>query len=770
MTGQRVAFPSFRVEEPIKPYDMRQLVTALEYRFQSLESSDDSIFPDTTLNEDLSNIFAPLSHTHLLADISDFEVSGPTSIFALNDVSGSPAVGETLIWDGDEFVPGTASAAGTSLALHNLTDVFVPNPSSGQVLTYVGSSGQWEAIDVTALTGGGGSLFDLSDTDIATQVQYDFLFNADGDEWQATAGKLKWNPAIGMVLRNGFAIHWEDGSFVAQELLNFVPALSGTPISHATVAVNTAVTLTGSYATVAGMTIDQNNLISGDDYLLIAKANLDTDDVAGVHAFITVIDAQGASLSGFPSENEVESFQSVTDGFSGLMHQFSSVFTCDQTGTALLEMQMKETGTGSYRDGNHMSMFVMNLTQFGADADWDAASSGGTQYNGVWGGLSQSVTVGDGVSDYLFIGTVESRSGGGGYTASCAFEIGGVATTTLGAISRSNSGEKRIQTIMWIEQAVPASTAVRTVAQGGSFGRFYYFSIVAIKLDAFSQYESSIITSPTQATAEVIYDYDTLSFTSATTATPWAFIGGMGVGAGGVQCETGVEIDGAGRVRTSWDIDYQQDVAGRSIRMMFPETLPTINAGASVDVIITSDPTSTFGSDNITYSFALAVPMSLGGTVVPSFIMGDPSHPTRIDGSTITLGAPTNITGAVTLASTLDVTGAATLLSTLDIADEVTFSSKLNANTTTVTTTSHTAADEHVILVDDDTAAATVTITLPAAATKKTIYHIKKLGTTASVIIDGDGTDTIDGDLTITLTMQYESVMLISDGTNWNII
>ncbi len=89
---------------------------------------------------------------------------------------------------------------------------------------------------------------------------------------------------------------------------------------------------------------------------------------------------------------------------------------------------------------------------------------------------------------------------------------------------------------------------------------------------------------------------------------------------------------------------------------------------------------------------------------------------------------------------------------------------------TTVTTTSHTAATEDIILVDDDTAGSTVTVSLPAAADRSKPYEIKKLGTTANVVIDGDGSETIDGNLTVTLAMQYLSLTLISDGSNWNLV
>lgn len=97
---------------------------------------------------------------------------------------------------------------------------------------------------------------------------------------------------------------------------------------------------------------------------------------------------------------------------------------------------------------------------------------------------------------------------------------------------------------------------------------------------------------------------------------------------------------------------------------------------------------------------------------------------------------------------------------------------ELDGDTITITTTAHTVDDnDKVILVDDDTAGSTVTITLPPAASNHGfIYHIKKLGTTANVVVDGDGSETIDGGTTATLTAQYESIMIVSDASSWHII
>ena len=84
------------------------------------------------------------------------------------------------------------------------------------------------------------------------------------------------------------------------------------------------------------------------------------------------------------------------------------------------------------------------------------------------------------------------------------------------------------------------------------------------------------------------------------------------------------------------------------------------------------------------------------------------------------------------------------------------------------TTTSRTAAAGEAIMVDDDTAGSAVTIDLPAGSADDQIV-VNKRGSTANVIIDGNGAETINGATTYTLTTQYESVWLIWTGTEWSI-
>ena len=82
-----------------------------------------------------------------------------------------------------------------------------------------------------------------------------------------------------------------------------------------------------------------------------------------------------------------------------------------------------------------------------------------------------------------------------------------------------------------------------------------------------------------------------------------------------------------------------------------------------------------------------------------------------------------------------------------------------------------TQTGNYTLTADDDIILAngTITITLPnvSVLTGK-MYHIKNIGT-GLVTIDGDG-QTIDGDSSIYIFRQYDSVSIMCDGSNWYMI
>jgi len=82
-------------------------------------------------------------------------------------------------------------------------------------------------------------------------------------------------------------------------------------------------------------------------------------------------------------------------------------------------------------------------------------------------------------------------------------------------------------------------------------------------------------------------------------------------------------------------------------------------------------------------------------------------------------------------------------------------------------TADYTAAYDAVIRCDASAGAFTVSLPTASGITGKA-YLIKKVDSSANAItIDPYGTETIDGAATITLASQYDTVIIVSDGTNW---
>jgi len=62
------------------------------------------------------------------------------------------------------------------------------------------------------------------------------------------------------------------------------------------------------------------------------------------------------------------------------------------------------------------------------------------------------------------------------------------------------------------------------------------------------------------------------------------------------------------------------------------------------------------------------------------------------------------------------------------------------------------------------------TVTLPAASTvTNIIYNIKNIGT-GTITIDGNAAETIDGATTATISLQFDSITIQCDGSNWHVI
>lgn len=70
-------------------------------------------------------------------------------------------------------------------------------------------------------------------------------------------------------------------------------------------------------------------------------------------------------------------------------------------------------------------------------------------------------------------------------------------------------------------------------------------------------------------------------------------------------------------------------------------------------------------------------------------------------------------------------------------------------------------------MYDDTTAGQAIDVTLLNPISVSTVTQHKKIGNTADVTLNAPSTYTIDGENSFTLTDQYESITLYSDGSNY---
>lgn len=65
---------------------------------------------------------------------------------------------------------------------------------------------------------------------------------------------------------------------------------------------------------------------------------------------------------------------------------------------------------------------------------------------------------------------------------------------------------------------------------------------------------------------------------------------------------------------------------------------------------------------------------------------------------------------------------------------------------------------------------ATATINLPACGTRAgKWFHIKNTGAAATITLDANASETIDGDTSYVFSQQYASISIVCDGTGWHI-
>ena len=134
--------------------------------------------------------------------------------------------------------------------------------------------------------------------------------------------------------------------------------------------------------------------------------------------------------------------------------------------------------------------------------------------------------------------------------------------------------------------------------------------------------------------------------------------------------------------------------------------------------------------------------------------------------------ATATTTPAITLSTTITgiLKGNGTAISAATAGTDYLTPSDVAYSIASISTTHSETATKGTKILKADTTGGTFTITLPTAVGNTATIIIKKVAGTATLTIDGAGTETIDGGLTASIVEVYESVTLISDNSNWQII
>lgn len=166
-------------------------------------------------------------------------------------------------------------------------------------------------------------------------------------------------------------------------------------------------------------------------------------------------------------------------------------------------------------------------------------------------------------------------------------------------------------------------------------------------------------------------------------------------------------------------------------------------------------------------------------TVMSFFASSNVAVGTTTDsGFKFDVNGSSRLNGAATLTNTVTMSGIASTTT----ANVLYFNSSTGAVTygaapsgspysvTNKTATYTETATSGTVIVKCDTTTGAFTINLPTAVGNTATIIVKKIAGTGAVTIDGNASETIDGGATAIINKVYESITLISDNLNWQIV
>ena len=380
--------------------------------------------------------------------------------------------------------PGTGGGSGSN-TLRGLDDTKVDGIKGGQGIVFNGN-------DYVPK--------DFPDFDLADATRYDMMFY-DGENWTHTKQELQWNPTDDyMQFANDHSINWLDTADATQDFLNFAEFGSGTgdvAVGHIIQKITSGVTTTSvTYFAVAGTTISYASMEANEDYAVFVRA-YSGNSTSTTTPLNKVRLTKGGSL--VPGSDKFYESPGVTIDLIGFPYFFGGIVNSGASGDLQLE-HLSGNGADTHFVNNVTIMMIkvddlILDTNIFHDVNTRLVELDDGNFPPTsWEDTGSSVTIGDGTSDYLVFGSVRIQdflTGGNEVYIRVndgATQIGGQEGP------RGDSSDQHTLGFIQLWEAPAASTTltVEATCLGNPVDKVYS-SIIAIRLDAFVDYQSTVL-------------------------------------------------------------------------------------------------------------------------------------------------------------------------------------------------------------------------------------------------------------------------------------
>ncbi len=459
-----------------------------------------------------------------------------------------------------------------------------------------------------------------------------------------------------LTMGNNVPINWKDAFGTKVQFLNLSAdsGALGAEVGHATArAVTSEQTTSGTYVTFAGAKIAHASLVNNEDYLVYARgitSNLTSQSTPLNGARLTYNGTEVAN-----SEMLYESKNGATND-RGHPYQFCGIVNSGTVGD--LEVQFKSGNAGvDTVDMGHVTLLMIKVSDLTLNTNIFHSSS--TSLVELDDGdfppttpfdLGVSVTIGDGVSDYLVLGCVGIGDfTTGGNTVTIRMLKDGGSAKVMAQYVRADNSDEIPMGIVGFYEAPTAGTAITLTGVGTGFpvDKKYAF-LAAIKMSAFAEvHKNYVATGPTLSGFPGDTDIATFNVSTTLASNNWCFFGSTTENwAASTQSEHALvraNIGGAGDVTFAGDAARRIEADGTThtvSRFMVSDDV-VIGASVTIDADLQLGHPTSVASDVLIETILLAFTWEL--KPAGAFEIGDANFVTKIFGTRVEMPEPVRI-------------------------------------------------------------------------------------------------------------------------------